>query len=267
MLRRGIFWGAAFVLALAGSARAQTAPTAEEKPSIEELLRRIDALQHRVEELEAEKHPGKSAGRPSDRSSAANAHRGQTAPVTSQEPPPAISATTKPSSPAIIAGAPQPATGPVQGLLPPEPMGHANEMGEGDDALRSDLPGLAMRIPGTQSEVRVYGFANVNAYRDFNGRNQTDAPAAQTIPLAGSPADSRAAISACLRGSAASAMDTRTVTAWGTLETRVEGDFGGGAPASTNAVFRLRQALGRDRYRAISRAGRPGEQPVERRRI
>jgi hypothetical protein len=39
-------------------------------------------------------------------------------------------------------------------------------------------------------------------------------------------------------------MDTRTLTSWGTLETRLEGDFGGGAPVSTNALFRLRQAWG-----------------------
>ena len=36
----------------------------------------------------------------------------------------------------------------------------------------------------------------------------------------------------------------RSVTSWGTLETRIEGDFGGGAAGSTNAVFRLRQAWG-----------------------
>jgi len=44
-----------------------------------------------------------------------------------------------------------------------------------EDAPRSDLPGLSFRIPGTQSEVRFYGFANVNGYRDFNARNLTDA--------------------------------------------------------------------------------------------
>ena len=49
-------------------------------------------------------------------------------------------------------------------------------------------------------------------------------------------------------------MDTRTATAWGTLETRVEGDFGGGAPTSTNAVFRLRQGwaeLGTEQFRVL----------------
>ena len=39
-------------------------------------------------------------------------------------------------------------------------------------------------------------------------------------------------------------VDTRTLTALGTLETRTEGDFGGGPPASNNFIFRLRQAWG-----------------------
>jgi hypothetical protein len=49
-------------------------------------------------------------------------------------------------------------------------------------------------------------------------------------------------------------LDTRTLTSWGTLETRLEGDFGGGSPTSSNAVFRLRQAwaeLGDERLRVL----------------
>ena len=49
-------------------------------------------------------------------------------------------------------------------------------------------------------------------------------------------------------------IDTRTPTTWGTLETRLEGDFGGGAATSTNAVFRLRQAwaeLGTEQFRML----------------
>ncbi len=126
--------------------------------------------------------------------------------------------------------------------------------GDGDDALRSDLPGLSLRVPGTQSEVRVYGFANLNAYRDFNGRNQTDAPTAQTIPLANSLADMQGGDFGMSARFSRFGLDTRTLTSWGTLETRLEGDFGGGAPVSTNAVFRLRQAwgeLGTDAFRVL----------------
>jgi hypothetical protein len=138
----------------------------------------------------------------------------------------------------------QQAAAPIPGLLPPEPMGNQYE-GEGGDALRSDLPGLSLRIPATQSEVRFYGFANLNGYRDFNGRNQTDAPTVQTIPLANSPAAMQGGDFGLSARFSRLGMDTRTAIAWGTLETRLEGDFGGGAPAaSTNAVFRLRQAWG-----------------------
>ncbi len=157
-------------------------------------------------------------------------------------------------SPATAAVAPQPNVAAIPGLLPPEPMGNQYE-GEGGDALRSDLPGLSLRIPGTQSEVRFYGFANLNGYGDFNGRNQTDAPTAQTIPLANSPAAMQGGDFGLSARFSRIGMDTRSAIGWGTLETRLEGDFGGGAPpASTNAVFRLRQAwaeFGTEEFRTL----------------
>jgi hypothetical protein len=123
-----------------------------------------------------------------------------------------------------------------------------------EDALRSDLPGLSLRIPGSQTELRFYGFANVNGYRDFNGRNQTDAPTVQTIPLANSAADMQGGDFSLSARFSRIGMDTRTPTGWGTLETRLEGDFGGGAAVSTNAVFRLRQAwgeIGTEQFRVL----------------
>ncbi len=133
-------------------------------------------------------------------------------------------------------------------------MGNQYE-GEGGDALRSDLPGLSLRIPGSQSEVRFYGFANLNTYRDLNGRNQTDAPTVQTIPLAKSLADMQGGDFGLSARFSRIGIDTRTAIDWGTLETRVEGDFGGGAPAaSTNAVLRLRQAwaeFGTEQFRVL----------------
>ena len=123
-----------------------------------------------------------------------------------------------------------------------------------EDALRSDLPGLSIRIPGTDTQVRLYGFAKLSGWTDLNARNQTDAPTAQTIPLN----DSRAAMQGGDFGMTARfsrvGMDTRTLTSWGTLETRIEGDFGGGSPTSNNALFRLRQAwgeLGTEEFRVL----------------
>jgi hypothetical protein len=124
-----------------------------------------------------------------------------------------------------------------------------------EDALRSDLPGLSIRIPGTQSEVRFYGFAKVSAYSDFNGRNQTDAPPPQAIPLANSAADMQGGDFGMTARFSRLGMDTRTLTSWGTLETRMEGDFGGGALTDGNAPFRLRQAwaeLGTEAFRVLA---------------
>jgi hypothetical protein len=227
---------------------------------MEELMQRIDALQrrategdklistlrHRVDELEArDKHP----------KSLATVARREPAAPTGQKPPVVPVASTEPTPvTANTAVPPQPVAAAIPGLRPPEPMGSQQYDGEGQDALRSDLPGLSLRIPGTQSEVRLYGFANVNGYRDFNGRNQTDAPTVQTIPLAASAADMQGGDFGLSARFSRVGIDTRTATAWGTLETRLEGDFGGGAPTSTNAVFRLRQAwaeLGTEQFRML----------------
>ncbi len=123
-----------------------------------------------------------------------------------------------------------------------------------EDALRSDLPGLSIRIPGTDSQVRLYGFAKVSGWYDLNARNQTDAPTAQTIPLNNSAADMQGGDYGMTARFSRIGVDTRTLTAWGTLETRIEGDFGGGSATSSNALFRLRQAwaeLGTEKFRVL----------------
>jgi hypothetical protein len=143
------------------------------------------------------------------------------------------------AAPVSPAAAPVIATGTIEGLLPPEEMGSPQS---GDDALRSDLPGIALRIPNTNTEARIYGFAKLTASQDFNARNQTDVPAVQTIPLNGSGADQQGGDFGMSARFSRIGTDTRTLTDWGTLETRLEGDFGGGN--NTNATFRLRQAWG-----------------------
>ena len=110
--------------------------------------------------------------------------------------------------------------------------------------MRADLPGIALRVPGTETQVRLYGFVKLTTWSDFNGRNQTDAPSPATIPLRGSPGDQQSGDYGMTARFSRFGVDTRTLTGWGTLETRLEGDFGGGSPTSTNAVFRLRQAWG-----------------------
>jgi hypothetical protein len=217
---------------------------------VEELMRRLDALQrraeegdklisalrHRVDELETHERRAKSQTTTSSRE--------VVAPTAGQKPSVATVASTEPPLTANAAVPPQPATAAIPGLLPPERMGSRFD-GQGGDALRSDLPGLSLRIPGTQSEVRFYGLANLTGYRDFNARNQTDDPAQQSIPLAGSPAALQGGDFGVSARFSRIGMDTRTAIGWGTLETRVEGDFAGGSPALASPyLFRLRQAWG-----------------------
>ncbi len=124
-----------------------------------------------------------------------------------------------------------------------------------EEALRSDLPGVAFRVPGTDTQVRLYGFAKLTGYYDLGPRNQTDAPPPQTIPLSASPADQQGGDFAMTARFSRFGIDTRSLTRWGTLETRLEGDFGGGAPNSSNAVFRLRQAwaeIGDENFRVLA---------------
>jgi hypothetical protein len=139
----------------------------------------------------------------------------------------------------------------VPGLAEPSPQGRQDASG---DALRSDLPGIAIRVPGTDTQVRLYGFVKLTASYDFGGRNQTDAPLPGGIPLNGSAADQQGGDFGMTGRFSRFGMDTRTLTSWGTLETRIEGDFGGGAATSSNAVFRLRQAwaeVGDERMRVL----------------
>ncbi len=136
-------------------------PNVTPQPTIEDLMKKIEALQHRVDELEGRER--------TNRAQATQARRAVVATSTAPKPsagskavPATMSAapSTAPAPSATAAAKPEPATSPfeatVPGLMPPEPMGNqfSNE-----DALRSDLPGLSIRIPGTDSQVRLYGFA------------------------------------------------------------------------------------------------------------
>jgi len=251
-------------------------PAAAQQPSIEDLMRRIDALQHEVDQLKAER-----ASRPAT----ASTHRATPTTVAAAKPAPRpqqqMAASPPSPSPAPSAAAPaapvsaapaaaaapaegegldalvkhaltQQLTAPIPGLLPPEPMGNQFE---NEDALRSDLAGIALRIPGTDTQVRLYGFAKLSGYGDFNARNQTDTPPPQTIPLADSPAAEQGGDFGMTARFSRFGIDTRTLTEWGTLETRIEGDFGGGTSATTStATFRLRQAwgeLGTESFRVL----------------
>ncbi|TCZ64818.1 hypothetical protein [Roseicella aquatilis] len=223
--------------------------------TILELRRQLDALQRRLDQLESRsaRAPAPAPRRPRGEAAAAAAPAGA-ATVRSAQAEAEAAAREARAAAAEARAARQEAqqvqaltaaaTGPVPGLEPPDPVGRQNFVGEGGDALRSDLPGIAFRVPGTDSQVRLYGFAKVTGWQDFNGRNQSDAPAPSLIPLTGGAADQQGGDFGMSGRFSRIGLDTRTLTGWGTLETRLEGDFGGGSALENNAVFRLRQAWG-----------------------
>jgi hypothetical protein len=200
------------LLAGAGSAAAQ-------QPSIEELVRRIDALQRRVNELEAERARPRIA--PAAPARPARAAAPSPRPDTTPEVPPV--------------GVAPPA---VQPSRTPDVV-----RAEVDEALRGSLDGLAMRVPNTDTTVRLYGFVRTTGYYDFNARNQTDAAAVQGIPLTGSAADGqRGGGDVTARGSRIG-VDTRSETAFGRLDTTLEADFRGEISPGGDLALRLRLAF------------------------
>jgi hypothetical protein len=249
--RSGAVVLAGLLMVLPDMAQAQGSDAA----TIAELRRQLDEMRRRLEQLEARSAPAPAArpSRPPPAVVAAPPARRGTAQAEAQAAAAEARAAAAEAraAQAALAATPSPFAPNVAGLAPPGAQGDQTASG---DALRSDLPGIAFRVPGTDTQVRLYGFAKLTGYYDFGGRNQTDAPPPQTIPLTGSPADQQGGDFGMTARFSRFGLDTRTLTNWGTLETRLEGDFGGGAPTSTNAVFRLRQAwaeLGNDSLRVL----------------
>jgi len=242
--------------------------------SVAEMRRQLEEMRQRVEQLEAlirrqaaqapaaapsgpavapaPRTAARAAPPPEPRPSAAEQRAVQRAEAAAREA--RAAATQAQAAQQAIAATParqnvSPADAAIPGLDPPEPMGSQNA---NEDALRSDLPGIAFRVPGLDSQFRFYGFAKISMWQDFDGRNQTDAPLPMGIPLNGSPAARQGGDYGFTARFSRFGLDTRTLTSWGTLETRIEGDFGGGTNA--NATFRLRQAwaeLGDERLRVL----------------
>lgn len=224
-------------------------PAHAQQPSVADLMRRLDALQKEVDELKAER---RAASRPTSHA-VKTAH----APAASPSKNAAAPAAAGSATPAVAAlqqevAKLEEASAPVPGLAPPEPMGNQYE---DEDALQSDLPGLSLRIPGSATELRFYGFAKLSGSKDFNSRLQTDAPSAQSIPLVNSPAWRQGGEFFMSARYSRLGVDTRSLTAWGTLETRLEGDFAGSTLTAPNSLFRLRQAwaeLGTPEFRVLA---------------
>jgi hypothetical protein len=192
------------------------APAFAQQPTMEDLMRRIDALQQRVNELERERRPQRPAAAAAP------------APVVAPAPARAAAPRPAPVPTATVAAAP---------AATPAPRSPEAVRAEVDEALRGSLDGLAMRIPNTDTTVRLYGFLRLTGYRDFNARNPTDAASVQGIPLTATntqPGDGDITARSSRFG-----FDTRGDNAWGRLDTTIEGDFRGEKAISVERLYRV----------------------------
>jgi len=235
--------GAAALLLLSFPAAAQ---------SVGELRAQLNALQRRIDQLEA-----------AQRRAEQRAPRGAAAPA-----PAAVAARPAPE------GTGRPATGQAAGQPPVRTLDAAagNSMSresstqgppqvtsaipvqsQREDPLsqwRGSFPG-SFRVPGTDTSVRLYGFAKLNAFGDLGPRNRSDSISGQSIPLERGAAGARTGgdFQASARRSRLG-IETRTpFDGLGEVRTQVEFDFAGQntdltTQATSNAYTpRLRQAF------------------------
>ncbi|MGK7869878.1 DcaP family trimeric outer membrane transporter [Falsiroseomonas sp. E2-1-a20] len=188
-------------------------PVAAQQPDVADLVRRIEALQQRVNQLERERR----APRPAPARAATPARQATPAPAAAP-PVAAVVVVPPPRTPEVVRA-------------------------EVDQALRGSLDGLAMRVPNTDTTVRLYGFIRLTGYTDFNGRNATDAASVQGIPLTGSAAARQTGGFDVTARSSRVGFDTRTETTWGRLDTTVEADFRGEIAQGGDLALRLRLAF------------------------
>ena len=134
------------------------------------------------------------------------------------------------------------------------------ELKQKDAVVAGDIPG-SFRLPGSETSIKLYGYAELNAVREFSGDN-SDNDYSTFVPYAPiNGATQRKGQTLIHARTSRLGIESATPTAYGTLGVKVEGDFNneprlGNAAAgkSTQSVlsqqalnsynFRLRQAYG-----------------------
>jgi hypothetical protein len=218
---------------------------------VNQLRRQLEQMQRRLEVLEAQQ---RAAAPP-----AGTAARRTPAPAPPAAPPAVPPATSpggvpgpivrqQPAPPPPVAGqgeavdsGPPPSMLPSQG--PQQPPDQIVTMGT--------MPG-SIRIPGTGTSVRLYGFAVGVMSVDGGARNRSDTVTAQSIPLSPSAASRQGGEVLFSARRSRLGLETSTATSWGPLHTVVEFDFAGSqstaslqSQATSNSYIpRLRHAYG-----------------------
>lgn len=137
------------------------------------------------------------------------------------------------------------------------------ELKQKDAVVLGDIPN-SLRLPGSETSLRIYGFAEVNAVKEFKGDNSNNdySTFAPYAPINGSVGNAnRTGVSYLTARTSRFGLEASTPTAYGPLGIKIEGDFnneprtGNGAvngtvgniytqQASNSYGFRLRQAYG-----------------------
>lgn len=124
-------------------------------------------------------------------------------------------------------------------------MSHSSAIADDAVVTKGDLPG-SFKLPGTNTSLRIGGFAYLEAIKDFNGGGQGGTVGlVQSIPLGGSPAASRGGQFTLTARRSRLHLSSLTPTSMGEVKTYIEGDFygaGGSEIATNSAAFRLRLA-------------------------
>lgn len=215
--------------------------------SVGELRAQLNALQRRIDQLEAAQR--RAEQRPAPR---------QAAPMEPREEPRGSVAAARPARPAPAQAGID--TSPGNSLSretstggPPQVTSAIPVQAQRDDPLnqwRGSFPG-SFRVPGTDTSVRLYGFAKLNAFGDIGPRNRSDSINGQSIPLERGVAGARTGgdFQASARRSRLG-IETRTpFGGFGEVRTQVEFDFAGQTAdlttQATNNSYtpRLRQAF------------------------
>jgi len=134
------------------------------------------------------------------------------------------------------------------------------ELKQKDAVVAGDIPG-SFRLPGSETSIKLYGYAELNAVREFSGDN-SDNDYSTFVPYAPINGSTQRKGQTYIHARTSRlGVESATPTAYGTLGVKVEGDFNndprlGNAAAgkSTQSVlsqqalnsynFRLRQAYG-----------------------
>ncbi len=223
----------------AGPALAQSdAETVRElRRQMQQLQRRLDALEARQRQLvpAAAAAPAPNAATPQPQAGIR--------PLPQQATPlPPARPGTPPGTANATAAAPANA-GPVPSQGSQQPPEQAATLGT--------LPGF-IGVPGSNTAVRLYGFAVGIMTRDGGPRNRSDAVTAQGIPLSPSAASRQGGELLFSGRRSRLGLETVSDTDWGRLRTVLEMDFAGSqstaslqSQASTNSYIpRLRLAYG-----------------------